>query len=158
MGEIMGIEDILTMLGGQKGEAGGLASIMKLFGGNGNSGSMQGMMSQLNSNGMTEQVQSWIGQGKNQPVSGEQIRQAVDPAMLNQLAEQAHISPEEASNQVAQVLPQMVDKATPQGQMPSGDPFSQGLNSLKQMFAGQASQAGQAAQAGQASLGGQIRR
>jgi uncharacterized protein YidB (DUF937 family) len=128
MGENMGIEDVLTMLGGQKGEAGGLASIMKLFGGG------QNMMSKLSSNGMGQQLQSWIGQGKNEPVSGDQIRQAVDPAMLNQLAEQAHISPEEASNHVAQVLPEMVNKATPEGQVPSGDPFSQGIGSLKQMF------------------------
>jgi uncharacterized protein YidB (DUF937 family) len=130
----MGIQDILSTLGGQKGEAGGLASIMKLFGGNGNQAGLQGLMSQLNSNGMGEQVKSWIGQGQNQPVSGEQIRQAVDPTVLNQVAEQAHISPEEASNQVAQVLPEMVNKATPQGQMPSSDPFSHGLGGLQQMF------------------------
>ena len=130
----MGIEDILSMLGGQKGEAGGLASIMKLFGGNGNQAGLQSMVSQLNSSGMGDQVQSWIGQGQNQPVSGEQIRQAVDPTVLNQVAEQAHISPEEASNQVAQVLPQMVNQATPQGQMPSSDPFSQGMGALKSMF------------------------
>jgi uncharacterized protein YidB (DUF937 family) len=133
----MGIEDILSMLGGQKGEAGGLASIMKLFGGNGNSAGLQGVMSQFKSNGMGEQVQSWIAQGKNQPVTGDQIRQVVDPAQLDQLAQQAHITPEEASNQVAQVLPQMVDKATPQGQMPSGDPFAHGMDSFKQMFSRQ---------------------
>lgn len=130
----MGIEDILSKLGGQNGQAGGLASIMKLFGGNGNAGGLQGMMSKLASNGMGQQLQSWIGQGQNQAVSGEQIRQAADPTMLNQLAEQAHISPEEASNQVAKVLPEMVNQATPQGQVPTGDPFAHGLDSLKQMF------------------------
>jgi uncharacterized protein YidB (DUF937 family) len=132
----MGIEDILTTLGGQKGEAGGLASVMKLFGGNANQANMQGLVSQLNSSGMGEQLQSWISQGQNQPVSGEQIRQAADPAMLNQLAQQAHISPEEASNQVAQVLPEMVNQVTPQGQLPSADQMSQGLNALQQMFGG----------------------
>jgi uncharacterized protein YidB (DUF937 family) len=130
----MGIEDILSMLGGQKGEAGGLASIMKLFGGNGNQAGLQGLMSQLNSNGMGDQVKSWIGQGQNQPVSGEQIRQAVDPTVLNQVAEQAHITPEEASDKVAQVLPQMVNRATPEGQMPASDPFSKGLGALQHMF------------------------
>jgi uncharacterized protein YidB (DUF937 family) len=135
MGEIVGIEDILTKLGGQGGEAGGLASIMKLFGGNAKGGSgVQGMMSQLTSNGLGQQLQSWIGQGKNQPVTGEQIRQVADPAMLSQLAEQAHISPEEASNHVAQVLPEMMDKVTPEGQPPSGDLMSQGLGKLNQMF------------------------
>jgi uncharacterized protein YidB (DUF937 family) len=128
------MEDILSKLGGQKGEAGGLASIMKLFGGNGNGGGLQGMASKLTSSGLGEQVQSWIGHGQNKPVTGEQIRKAADPTMLNQLAQQAHISPEEASNQVAQVLPQMVDKATPEGQMPSGNPFAQGMDKLKGMM------------------------
>lgn len=134
MGENMGIEDILTKLGGQNGAASGLTSIMKLFGGDGNGAGLQGMASKLTSSGMGQQLQSWIGQGQNQPVTGDQIRQAADPAALNQLAEQAHITPEEASQQVAQVLPHMVDKVTPEGQMPSADQLNQGLGKLKQMF------------------------
>jgi uncharacterized protein YidB (DUF937 family) len=130
----MGIEDILAKLGGQNGASGGLSSIMKLFGGDGSGAGLHNMASKLTSNGMGQQLQSWIGKGQNQPVTGEQIRQVVDPAKLNQLAEQAHISPEEASDQVAQVLPQMVDKATPEGQMPSADQMQQGLGRLKQMM------------------------
>jgi uncharacterized protein YidB (DUF937 family) len=128
------MEDILSKLGGQKGEAGGLASIMKLFGGNGNGGGLQGVASHLTNNGMGDQLQSWIGHGQNKPVTGDQIRQAADPAMLNKLAEQAHMSPEEASNKVAQVLPEMVDKATPEGHVPSGNPFAQGMDKLKGMM------------------------
>jgi uncharacterized protein YidB (DUF937 family) len=127
----VGIEQVLTMLGGQQGEQGGLNSIMKLFGGN---NGLQGLMSQLTQNGMAEQAKSWVGQGQNQTVSGDQIRQAMDPAVLNQLAEQAHMTPEQTSNTVAELLPEMVNKVTPQGQVPSEDPFAKGVGMLNQMF------------------------
>jgi uncharacterized protein YidB (DUF937 family) len=110
----VGIEDILNK--------GGLNSVMKLFGGGGNG--LQGLMSQLSRNGLTEQVKSWVGKGQNQQVSGEQIRQAMDPHALSQLAEQANMTPAQTSEAVAQVLPEMVDRATPDGQMPAGDPFA----------------------------------
>ena len=132
----MGIEDILAKLGGQHGQEGGVASIMKLFGGakGGDNNGLQGLTSQLTDNGMADQVKSWVGQGQNEPVSGSQIRQAMDPQVLNQVAEQANMTPEQASESVAQVLPEMVNQATPQGQMPSEDPFSKGVGMLKNMF------------------------
>jgi uncharacterized protein YidB (DUF937 family) len=132
------INDILAKLGGDQGASGGLGQIMKLFGGGGNSGGgnngLQGMMSQLTSNGMADQVQSWVGQGQNQPVSGDQIRQAVDPALLNRIAEQSHQTPQQVSDEVAQVLPEMINKATPEGQMPAQDPFAKGMGMLKQFM------------------------
>jgi uncharacterized protein YidB (DUF937 family) len=124
----VGIEDILAKLGGSQGEAGGLSSIMKLFNGKG----LQGMTSQLSHNGMADQVQSWVGHGKNEPVTGSQIQQVVDPEALNKIAEQAHMSPQQASEQVARVLPEMVNKATPQGEIPSEDPFAKGVGMLHQ--------------------------
>jgi uncharacterized protein YidB (DUF937 family) len=127
----VGIEDILTKLGGQQGQEGGVSSIMKLFGG---SKGLQGLTSQLTSNGLADQVKSWVGHGQNQPVSGSQIREAMDPAVLNQVAEQANMTPEQASESVAQVLPEMVNKATPDGQIPAEDPFAKGLGSLGHMF------------------------
>jgi uncharacterized protein YidB (DUF937 family) len=133
MGVIMGIDDILAMLGGQKGAAGGLSSVMKLFGG-GNEGGLQGLVSGLNKNGLADQAQSWVGSGQNQPVSAADVQAHVDPAVLNQVAEQANLTPEQVSQNVAKVLPEMVNKATPQGQLPAEDPFAKGLGSLQQMF------------------------
>ena len=66
----MALTDILTKLGGQEGQQGAVAAISELFGGNG----LQGIVSKLQSNGMGKQVQSWIGSGKNMPVSGSDIK------------------------------------------------------------------------------------
>jgi uncharacterized protein YidB (DUF937 family) len=94
---------------------------------------MQGLTSKLSQSGMGQQVQSWIGHGQNQPVSGEQIQGALDPKSLNEFAQQTGQSPRQASDHIAQVLPQMMDQATPQGKVPSDDPFSKGMAALKKL-------------------------
>jgi uncharacterized protein YidB (DUF937 family) len=127
----MGIQDTLTKLGGQKGQEAGMAAIQKLVSA---SGGLQGITSKLNSTGMGKQVQSWIGHGDNQPISGSDVKQCVDPGALSQVAQQAGMTPDEASNHVAEVLPQMVDQATPQGKMPAEDPFSKGIGAVKSIF------------------------
>ena len=126
----MGLQDSLNKLGGQQGQEGGIDTIHKLFGSSG----LQGMMSQLNNSGLGKQVQSWVGHGKNQSISGSDVQQAVDPAKLQQAAQQQGMSTDELSNHVAQALPDMVDQATPDGKMPAQDPLSQGPSGLKKML------------------------
>jgi uncharacterized protein YidB (DUF937 family) len=111
----MALGDILSKLGGQQGQQGGLAAITRLLGG-GNG--LQGIMSKLHANGMGEQVKSWVSTGQNMPVSGADIKHVVDQQQLAQLAEQRGMSPDQMADQVAQALPGVVDKATPEGQVP----------------------------------------
>lgn len=110
----MALTDILNKLGGQQGQQGGIAAISQLFGGNG----LQGILSTLQSNGMDQHVQSWVGTGQNMPVSGSDIKNAVDPQRLRQMAQQQGMSPDEMSDHVAQALPHLVDQATPNGKVP----------------------------------------
>lgn len=114
MGETMGLQDVLGKLGGNRGHQGGIDNVQQLFGG----GGLQGIVGTLNNHGMGQQVQSWIGTGQNQPVSGNDIQRAVDPAQLQQMAQQQGMSTDEFSNHVAQALPDMVDQATPEGMVP----------------------------------------
>jgi uncharacterized protein YidB (DUF937 family) len=125
------LDDITAKLGGQNGQEGGLASLQKLLS---NAGGLQGITSKLTSSGFGQQVQSWVGTGENQPISGQQVQQAMDPNQLNNLAQQAGMTPQETSDEVAKVLPQMVNQATPQGQIPEQDPFAKGVDALKKMF------------------------
>ncbi len=128
----MGILDEVTAkLGGQQGQDGGVASLQKLFTSN---GGLQGMTSKLTSNGLGKQVQSWVSTGQNQPVTGQQMQQAMEPGQLHAVASQAGISDDEASEHLAKAMPEMVNQATPQGQIPQQDPFAKGLDSLKRML------------------------
>lgn len=128
----MGVLDQITSkLGGQDGQEGGLASIQNFFSSN---GGLQGLTEKLSNSGMGKQVQSWIGPGDNEPISGQQVQQAVDPNELHAMAQNAGMSDEEASEQLAKAMPQMVNEATPQGQIPQQDPFAKGLDSIKRML------------------------
>jgi uncharacterized protein YidB (DUF937 family) len=124
------LNDMLAKLGGQGGQEGGLGALSKLVSSN---GGLQGLTSKLTQGGMGQQVQSWIGHGKNEPVTGQQVQAALDTNSVNQLAQQTGQTPEQASAQVARVLPDMVNQATPQGTMPRDDPFSKGVAALKNM-------------------------
>ncbi len=125
------LDDITAKLGGKQGQEGGLASMQKLIS---SSGGLHGLTSKLTSSGLGQQVQSWVGTGENKPVSGTQVQQAMDPAQLDAAAKQAGMTPAETSDQVAKALPEMVNQATPEGQMPDHDPFTKGVDSLKRMF------------------------
>jgi uncharacterized protein YidB (DUF937 family) len=129
----MGISDILGTLGGEGGQKEAMDQIQRLFGGNG----IQGIVSQLTSAGLGQQAQSWIGMGQNQPVSGQQLQQAMDPSALRQMAQQSGLQPAQVSEHVAKVLPQLIDQATPDGQLPQGDAGSmkaKGSEAMKGMF------------------------
>ena len=88
-------------------------------------GSLQGglsrLLQQLQASGLGDQVQSWISTGANQPVSSEQLSSALGGAggLLGQLAQQAGVSHAEAGDQLSQLLPQIVDRLTPNGQLPA---------------------------------------
>lgn len=111
----MGVQDIMSQLGGQGGQQAAIDQIHKLFGGNG----IQGVVTQMTSAGLGQHVQSWIGMGDNMPISGQQLQQAMDPAALRQVAQQTGMQPAQVADQVAQVLPQIIDQATPDGHMPT---------------------------------------
>lgn len=76
-------------------------------------------------------VSSWVSRGKNLPISPEQIQQGLGDDLLKQLAAQAGLSSEAASGQLADLLPGLIDKLTPDGKMPDAKLIEQGLNLLR---------------------------
>jgi uncharacterized protein YidB (DUF937 family) len=124
----VGIQDIINQFGGQQAA---MEQIHRLFGGQG----MPGVVSKLTQSGMGKQVQSWIGMGENESVSGQQMKQAMDPGALQDMAQKTGMSPDQISDHVAQVLPHLLDQATPEGTMPEGgSAMTKGMNALKGMF------------------------
>ncbi|MFF0215598.1 YidB family protein [Streptomyces vinaceus] len=113
-GNILGALLGALMGGGGAGGAGGAQAAA------GGSNPLGGLMDMLAKSGLADQAQSWLGTGDNKPVSGAQIAEALPDDTLRKAAEQAGISPEEAADQIAQSLPQAVDKLSPGGSIPSG--------------------------------------
>jgi uncharacterized protein YidB (DUF937 family) len=81
-------------------------------------GGLQGVVSEFEKNGLGPTVNSWVGTGANQPISPDQVHNVVGPELLQQLAEKSGISVQELAQKLAQVLPQTVDKLTPNGVIP----------------------------------------
>jgi len=96
-----------------------------------NAGGLQGILQQLQASGIADQVASWIGTGENAPVSGNQITDALGADKVTQIAQHAGIEPEHAATGLAQLLPQIIDKLTPGGQVPQNELLEQGLSLLR---------------------------
>ena len=100
------------------------------------SGGLGGLVEQFKEKGLGDAVSSWVGTGENLPISAEQISQVLGSGEISRIAEQLGVSPEETSDGLAAVLPQVVDKLTPEGSVPSDDLLSQGLSLLADKFLG----------------------
>jgi uncharacterized protein YidB (DUF937 family) len=84
-----------------------------------NAGGVSGILNQLQQAGLGDQVKSWIGSGGNLPVSPEQIKSALSNEQLRSLANAFGVDLDSLPQLLAQHLPQAVDKASPNGVLPS---------------------------------------
>lgn len=99
--------------------AGGLGNLINLF----------------EQSGLSSQVQSWIGTGANQPVASNDIMKVFGDSKISQIAQQLGVNPQVASEQIANHLPNFLDKLTPNGQVPSHLDLGQ-LQNLASQFLG----------------------
>ncbi len=84
------------------------------------SGGIGGLLSKMQQSGYGGQAQSWVGTGQNQPIPPDAMSQ-IFGGQLGQIAQQLGMSHEQAASEMSQVLPQVVDRMTPQGSVPAGD-------------------------------------
>ena len=99
------------------------------------SGGLAGLLQGFQQKGLGEIVSSWIGKGENWPISPDQVQQALGPERIGQLADQTGLSPESVRSRLAEVLPGLVDKLTPEGKIPEGSRWAeQGLSFLRDQF------------------------
>jgi uncharacterized protein YidB (DUF937 family) len=81
-------------------------------------GGVQGIVSEFEKNGLGPTVKSWVGTGPNDPVSPTDVHRVLGPDLLQQLSARSGLSVQELSEKLAQVLPQAVDRLTPDGTIP----------------------------------------
>ncbi|MGH8470307.1 MAG: YidB family protein [Gammaproteobacteria bacterium] len=94
-------------------------------------GGLSGLVESFRQKGLGDLVSSWIGTGENRAVSAEQVQQALGEAKVQQVAQSTGISSQEASSGLAALLPQIIDKLTPDGKLPEGGLVDQALAALK---------------------------
>lgn len=128
----MGLLDSVLggMLGGaqqqQQGGAGALISIVAGMLANqggaagGSGGGLAGLAEQFQRGGMGDVMNSWIGKGENLPIEPDQLGSVLGGDLLGKLTQQTGMGQGDLLSQLSQLLPQMVDKATPDGALPVG--------------------------------------
>jgi uncharacterized protein YidB (DUF937 family) len=82
-----------------------------------NMGDLGGIVSQLQQGGLGAQVSSWLGNGANLPVSPDQLRSALGNEQVQQMAQHLGLPIDKALALLSQHLPDMVDKASPNGEL-----------------------------------------
>ena len=86
------------------------------------SGGLQGLANKFAQSGQGNAFQSWVGMGENQPVSSNQIQNALGSEQVNAIATRMGVDPAVASTFLAEYLPNIVDKLTPAGKIdPAAD-------------------------------------
>jgi len=80
---------------------------------------LNGLAQQFENAGLGHLMQSWVGNGANLPITGDQIQQVLGNQFVQQFAAQHGIPLAAAAPMIAQILPQLVNHVTPNGQVPS---------------------------------------
>ena len=110
------------------GAGGGLADLLKgglggLLAGGAAGGALSGglndLLKQFQQNGQGDVAKSWIGSGPNKAISPNDLANALGADRINHLMSYSGMSREELLKGLSQQLPNVVDKLTPEGRLPT---------------------------------------
>jgi uncharacterized protein YidB (DUF937 family) len=116
----MGLLDSVAgaVLGKFGGQQGGMAQVaLDMFNQHGGIG---GVLDKFKQGGLADAAASWVGKGENMPVSADQISSVLGSGAIADMAAKFGISPETLSAQIAEHLPSVIDKMTPDGEVTEG--------------------------------------
>jgi len=109
-----------------------MSTVLNLIGGQ--SGGLGGFVQQFASKGLGDVAQSWVSTGKNLPISPDQLQSVLGSDVVKGIASKLGMDSSALTSQLSNLLPQAVDKLTPDGKIPEGDIMSQGMNLLGGLF------------------------
>ena len=97
-------------------------------------GGIEGMLDKFRQGGYGDQAASWQSTGQNIPMSGSALQEVLGTGAIGQIAQQLGISHGETAGGLAQMLPQVIDQFTPNGEIPDNhdDIVAQALAMLSQ--------------------------
>lgn len=105
---------------GGLGDLGGLAGALGgLLGNDGPQGGLGGLVTKFEQAGMGDVIGSWIGKGENAPVSGDQLNNVLGSDTISAIAGKLGINAATLLPMLATMLPTLIDRLTPNGQVPA---------------------------------------
>ena len=129
----MDLNDIVRSLSGSGGggQAAGLGAVLSLL--NSQGSGLGGLVQAFERQGLGDIVSSWISTGPNLPISPDQLHQALGSSQIANFALQAGVPADGVGPMLATLLPSLIDRMTPNGQLPAGGAVP-GLDALKQLL------------------------
>jgi uncharacterized protein YidB (DUF937 family) len=115
LGDLLG-----QILGGGAGPRSGMAG----------PGGLGDLLDAFQRAGYAEQTRSWVGTGQNLPISPDVIGQVFGHDGLSQIAARTGLTEEKTSAGLSQLLPEVVDKLTPDGQVPDLDALAESVGQM----------------------------
>lgn len=83
-------------------------------------GGLDGLIDRFQRGGFGDLMESWIGKGQNRPVQPNQLADALGTDTVDALQQRTGLDRTELLSQLAQALPEVIDRLTPQGRRPDG--------------------------------------
>src|SRR5689334_10976939 len=131
--EDMAGKELSSMMSGSSNPL--VATVMQMI--NTQPGGLSGLLQQFHDKGLGSLVSSWVSTGQNLPISADQIQHVLGSDQVKELAAKAGIAPDAAGSHLAQLLPFLIDKLTPNGQVPQNSSMlEEGMGMLNNLGLG----------------------
>lgn len=123
-----GLGGLGSMLGA--GQGGGQSALLNIVLGmlankggaaDGPAGGMGGwgdLFSKFQQSGLGDVASSWVSKGDNLPISADQLQTVLGSGTIAAIASQLGLAPGDIASQLSKLLPEVVDRITPQGEVP----------------------------------------
>lgn len=81
-------------------------------------GGLTGMLDKFRGAGLGQKADSWVGTGRNEELSPDEVEQALGADEIERIARETGMSPDEVRARLAEGLPEAINQVTPDGQVP----------------------------------------
>ena len=92
-------------------------------------GGLGGLLGKLKDAGHGNVADSWVGTGQNQSINANDLGAALGPQVIREIAQRTGMDEQELLKQLSTALPGVIDKLTPNGQVPQQHQVASAFNS-----------------------------
>ncbi|MEI6000600.1 DUF937 domain-containing protein [Paraburkholderia bengalensis] len=116
------LDTLGSMLGGGESPQGGgqaalISAALEFI--NNQPGGLNGLIQRFEQNGAGDIISSWVGTGENQPIAADTLHNVLGSEAVSTMAAKIGVEPSMVTGLLSQVLPHVVNAATPNGEVPA---------------------------------------
>jgi uncharacterized protein YidB (DUF937 family) len=115
------------------GMGGGLGSVLGQIFGRSSAGTGSGLdslLEQFQRAGFGNEAQSWVGTGRNEPMPPNALESVFGRDGMAEIARHAGVSEQDASRGLSELMPEVIDRVTPDGRAPDENSLVASVDAL----------------------------